>query len=449
MNSMKRKLLLVDDDRAVLEFLSEVLGDEGYSVRCVSSGEAALDALNLERFELVISDVEMPEMRGEELLSAIHQRWPSQLVLLITAFGSIERAVRAVKNGACDFVTKPFTVEVLVHAIERAVCERQMHREIVRLREETVRPPLTDIVAVSQKMRAAVDLALRAAKVPSSVLITGESGSGKGALARLIHRSGDRPGPFLQVNCGAIPANLVESELFGVRRGAFTDAVQDRKGVFVEAHRGTLFLDEVTEMPIESQPKLLQVLESNRVRPVGASQEVSVDVRIIAATNRVVETEVGDRRFRDDLYYRLNVIRIDVPPLRDRPEDIDSLVDQFIVEANKRMGKDVMGVSAEAARWLRQQAWPGNVRELSNTIERAVALTDHDSLVLEDLCTSVNLAPDENLLGGATSQHLPLEELEQIYIKRVLESVGGNKAKAARILRIDRRTLYRKLETQV
>jgi DNA-binding NtrC family response regulator len=306
-------------------------------------------------------------------------RRPGQLVLLITAFGSIELAVQAVRAGACDFVAKPFKLEVLVLAIERALREREMRREIVRLRTALPGAADGDLVAKSPAMRAVVELASHAALIDSTVLLTGESGTGKGAVACFIHqRSARAAAPFVSVNCAALPAQLVESELFGVRKGAFTDARSDRPGLFVEAAGGTLFLDEIGEMPVETQAKLLQALETGRVWPLGGG-EVEVDVRVLAATNRPLEEALRDRRFRPDLYCRLNVIRIELPPLRQRTADIEALIDVFLHRAAAKLDRPIIGVSGAAMRWMLSYDWPGNVRELGNLLERAVALADHDS----------------------------------------------------------------------
>jgi DNA-binding NtrC family response regulator len=446
--SEKKRILVVDDDPSVVAYLLEMLGEAGYTAQGVHSGPAAIEHLERESCDLVITDLEMPAMRGQDLLAAIHARWPAQLVLMITAFGSIDLAVQAVRAGACDFVAKPFRDEVLLLAIERALRERQMRREIVRLRASLSGKAPQELVANSRAMRQVVELARRAAATDATVLLTGESGTGKGAIAQFIHGQGPRAGgPFVQVNCAALPLQLVESELFGVRKGAFTDARADRSGLFLEATGGTLFLDEIAEMPLETQPKLLQVLETGRVRPLGGGSEVAVDVRCIAATNRPLEMALRDRRFRPDLYYRLNVIRIEIPPLHQRPEDIEALVDVFLSRASAQFDRPLIGISADAMRWLISHHWPGNVRELSNVIERAVALADHDTILLEDLrqATSTDGA-GADLLAEAAACNLPLAAVEQAYIRRVLKAVGGNKVHAARVLDIDRRTLYRKLE---
>jgi DNA-binding NtrC family response regulator len=444
--AVNNRVLVVDDDASVVDYLVETLSEEGYMTHGVTSPSEALARLEHEDHDLVIADIEMPSMRGLDLMRAIHTQKPSQLVLLITAFGSIDLAVQAVRAGACDFVTKPFPIEALLLAIERAFRERQMHREIVRLRSEVSSGDVNGLVARSQAMRQVVEVVRRAALTDSTVLLTGESGVGKGAVARFIHDQSRRASaPFVQINCAALPAALVESELFGVRKGAYTDARNDRPGLFIEATGGTLFLDEVAEMPVETQPKLLHILETGKVRPLGGSSETVVNVRVIAATNRPLEESLQDRRFRPDLYHRLNVIPLEIPPLRARPEDIVPLVDLFLQRASVKLGRSVMGITAEARRWLLSYAWPGNVRELANRIERAVALTDHDTLLLEDFSLTPRSLGNEDLLAAVALRELPLAAVECAYVQQVLDLMHGNKARAARILGIDRKTLYRKL----
>ena len=447
-----KRILVVDDDPGVVDYLVEMLSKAGYVTEGVTSPPEALHRLGTDEFDLIITDVVMPEMRGTDLMAAIHARKPNQLVLLITAFGSIDLAVQAVRAGACDFIAKPFQIEVLFLAIERAFRERQMRREIVRLRSLLSGSEPAGLVAKSHAMQRVVDLARRAALTDSTVLLTGESGAGKGAVARFIHdRSPRHKSPFVQINCAALPAQLVESELFGVRKGAYTDAREDRPGLFVQAASGTLFLDEIAEMPLEAQPKLLQALETSKVRPVGGHNEVGIDVRVIAATNRPLEEALRDRDFRSDLYHRVNVIRVEVPPLRERLEDIEALVDVLLQRASTKLGRPVIGVTTEAMRWLLSYEWPGNVRELANMIERAVALTDHDTILLEDILLTSPPFGKEDLLSGALSnaaaRKLPLADVERTYIRKVLEVAQGNKAYAARILGIDRKTLYHKLDT--
>ncbi|WP_333878253.1 sigma-54-dependent transcriptional regulator [Methylobacter sp.] len=441
-----KRLLVIDDDSDIVEYLTEMLNTNGYKVSGETDPQHALELLEAEYFDLVISDVEMPGMRGLDLMSAIHARKPGQLILLITAFGSIDLGVRSLQAGACGFLTKPFSLNDLTSAIDRAFRDREMHREIVRVTTDDQDFIPCGLVAESPKMQRILQLASRAAQINSPVLLTGESGVGKGALARFIHEhSPCAKGPFLQINCAALPFALVESELFGVRKGAYTDAREHRPGLFVEADGGTLFLDEIAEMPLAIQPKLLQALETGKVRPVGAGSEIATNVRIIAATNQPIEKALQNGSMRPDLYYRLNVIRLDIPPLRERLPDLDHLVDHLLQNAQTKLQRQIHGISAEAMRWIRAYSWPGNVRELSNTLERAVALTEHDTVLLEDLAQATQLPIKDNFLGNATIQSMTLAELEIAYIRRVLEITQDNKVQAAKILGIDRGTLYRKL----
>jgi DNA-binding NtrC family response regulator len=445
-----KHLLVIDDDSGVVDYLTEILTASGYKTSGETNPQRALLRLESEYFDLVISDVEMPGLRGLDLMTAIHARKPGQLILLITAFGSIDLSVQSLQAGACGFVTKPFSIGDLLAAIEKAFRDRTMHREIVRVStlDKTFTPK--ELIAESPNMQKILQLANRAAQIDSPVLLTGESGTGKGALARFIHEHSARcNGPFLQINCAALPFTLVESELFGVRKGAYTDARENRPGLFVEAEGGTLFLDEIAEMPLAIQPKILQALETGKVRPVGAATEIVTDVRIIAATNQPIEKALQNGLIRADLYYRLNVIRLDVPPLRERLSDIDRLVDHLLQNAQTKLRRQIHGISAEAMRWIRAYSWPGNVRELANTLERSVALTEHDTILLEDLAQATQLPIDDNLLNNAVMQSLSLAELEITYIRRILEMTQGNKAQAAKILGIDRGTLYRKLGDEV
>lgn len=443
----EKRILVVDDDAAVVEHLCESLGSHGYDVTGVTSAIEALAKVKEREFDLVISDVEMPDIRGVDLLRGILDAKPTQLVLLITAYGSVEMAVAAVQAGACDFLTKPFKIEALLHAIGRAFSERMLKREVVRLRaaltpSDAPRP----VVAKSPAMRRVLDLAHRAAGSSSSVFITGETGSGKSILARFIHdHSQRREQPFVQLNCAAIPPTLAESELFGVRRGAFTDAREQREGLFVAAGNGTLFLDEIGELPLELQARLLHVLETGTVRPLGGTKEVATKARVIAATNRPPEELLRAGSFRPDLYYRINVVRIDVPPLRERKDDIVPLVDVLLAQVRVKSDRPIIGISAPAIRRLVKYSWPGNVRELANVIERAVAMADHDVILPNDLDFPDAGSSATSGLGAAVEDSLSLDEMERAYVQRVLEAQGGNKAAAARILGITRRTLYRKL----
>lgn len=439
-------LLVVDDDSGVVEFLSEMLVERGYRAHGLTSGLAAIQAAQQEFFDLIISDVEMPEQRGIDLVSALQRIPSSPPVLLMTAFGTIDLAVQAVRAGACDFLTKPFAIEVLYEAVERALRERQVRREVVRLRTVRSSNAAADApLAESTAMRRVLDLAERIARSESTVLLSGETGTGKTTVARHIHsRSTRKTGPFISVNCAALPSTLIEAELFGVRRGAFTDAQHNRDGLLQAAHHGTLFLDEISELPLEAQAKLLHALEFHSIRPVGSTDSLPVDTRILAASNQPLEQRVRDGRFRADLFYRLNVIRLEIPPLRQRREDIPALVDRFLAETCLRAGRDLIGITAAALHKLQAHAFPGNVRELFNIIERAVVLTEHSALIPEDL----DLSSEGSLtrfLHDASRENLPLAELERAYVQHVLREHHGNKAAAARALSIDRGTLYRKL----
>jgi DNA-binding NtrC family response regulator len=448
----KPKLLIVDDDQDLVELFVDRLRDDGYDAEGETDPKRALDRVGLGDLDLVVTDVEMPGLRGIDLLRAIQAKVPGQLVLLMTGFGTIDLAVRALREGACDFLTKPFEHPVLKQAVERALRERAMRREIVRLRAWRAEdePEAGTLVARSEAMRRVVELGRRVARTDSAVLLRGESGVGKTALARFVHDQGARRrGPFVAVNCAAIPATLFESELFGVEKGAFTDAKERRVGLVAQATGGTLLLDEVGELPLELQAKLLQVLESGEVRPVGATRGVPVDVRVIAATNADLEALVKEGRFRRDLYFRLNVVGIEIPALRQRRDDLLPLVDDLLARICRRVGREVMGVSADALRWIETRPWPGNVRELANTLERAVVLADHDTLVREDF---EEPAREEATAEGAVDALLDagwtLARIEAASIERALERHEGNKTEAARQLGIDRRTVYRHLDRE-
>ena len=441
-----RRLLIVDDDADVVDYLVEMLNQADYKALGTMDAHQALKLIVAEPFDLLITDVEMPGMRGLDLMAAVQAERPEQLVLLMTAFGNIDLAMQCVRAGACDFLAKPFRIEELYGAVSRALRDRQMRRTAVRVGRSDANTVEPAFCARSPRMQQVLSLAKRAAAVTSTVLLAGESGTGKSAVARWIHEmSPRREGPIVSVNCAALPQTLVESELFGVRKGAYTDARHDRPGLFVQADGGTLFLDEIAELPLEVQPKLLQALETGSVRCLGDTQETAVDVRLIAATNQPLEQRVSERLFRADLYHRLNVIQLEIPPLRDRKEDIDDLVDALTRRIASRLGKPGPAVSLEALRWIRAYRWPGNVRELANTLERAIALSEHDTLLIEDLAQASQLPSNDRFLQDALDCGCTLEDLERSYIRHVLDATGGNKIQAARILGVDRSTLYRKL----
>jgi len=447
---VSKNLLVVDDDVALCQLVSDGLGREGFEVTSASSPEKALAVIAEGEFDAALVDINMPQMNGLDLSRRMLDRRPDLPIIVITAFGSLETAISAIRAGAYDFVTKPFEIEQLVVAAERACQHRQLREEVRRLREVVASArPFADILGESAEVRRMCSLIDAAAQTDSTVLITGESGTGKELVARALHERGPRStGPFVAMNCAAMTDTLLESELFGHARGAFTDAKDARVGLFVKAGAGTLFLDEIGDMPAGMQAKLLRALEARTVRPVGSDSEVPFRARIIAATNRDLESEVEEGHFRQDLYFRVNVIRIPVPPLRARGGDTLILAQAFAQKLAKRLDKKVTGISVPAAERLLAYPWPGNVRELQNAIERAVALTRYEEIVVDDLPEKVRdykrlpLLP----LGDDASAFLPMHEVEKRYILRVLEAVGGNKTSAAQILGFDRRTMYRKLE---
>ena len=441
-------ILVVDDDADMREMVHDMLKDRGHQVTTAGSGQEAMKVLSEEDYAVVLTDLRMKGMQGLELLTEIKRLYPDMNVILMTAFGSVETAVEAMKHGASDYLTKPVKKDDLVRVIERVVREASLRREVSRLRKEVHKEySFHQILGKSKPMRAVFDLIERVADSPTNVLITGESGTGKELVAKAIHFNSDRKeAPFIPVNCAAIPEQLLESELFGHTRGAFTDAKVDKSGLFEEAQKGSLFLDEISELPLMLQAKLLRAIQEREVRRVGANKPIPVDVRIIAATNLNIGEEVKAKRFRDDLYYRLNVIELKLPPLRDRREDIPLLVDAFLKKCSESRGKAVKGVSEPALAMLMDYGWPGNVRELENVIERAVTLSQGEKISPDDLPPAVQGARgDRRVLDEAAEKTLPLHEIEKEYIKKILDKMGGNKYQAAHVLGIDRKTLYRKL----
>jgi DNA-binding NtrC family response regulator len=441
-------ILIVDDDAAMRDYLRDELEHEGFRVLVAEGGRAGVERVKQGGVDLVVSDVKMPDLDGLDLLREVRAVEPSPYVITITAFGSIDTAIRAVKLGAYDYVTKPFEFDQLLRTIEKALGERALRGEVVRLRAEVAgRDRLENLIGRSEAMQEIFDLIRRVSGSPVNVLITGESGTGKELVARALHNHSPRKGrPFVAVNCAAIPGTLLESDLFGYKRGAFTDARTDHAGLFVEADGGTLFLDEITELPVALQPKLLRVLQEREVRPLGASRSERVDVRVIAATNRDVEASLASGEFREDLYYRLNVIQVQIPPLRGRTEDILPLAEHFLARSSARATKVLRGFTEAANKVLLGHHWPGNVRELENVVERAVALCDREIIGPEDLPPALRERRNQDRLGGAVAQGLTLEQLEREYIERVMQAEGGNKTRAAQRLGLDRKTLYRKLD---
>lgn len=441
-------ILVVDDDADMRELAQDMLNDRGHQVSVAGSGEEALKLLAEEDYAVVLTDLRMKGMQGLELLNQIKREYPEVNVVLMTAFGSVDTAVEAMKHGASDYLTKPVKKDELIRVVERVIREAALRREVDRLRKEVRKEySFHQILGKSKAIQAVFDLIRRVADSPTNVLITGESGTGKELVAKAIHYNSSRKeAPFVPVNCAAIPEQLLESELFGHMRGAFTDAKVDKRGLFEEAQKGTLFLDEISELPLMLQAKLLRAIQEKEIRRVGATKPIAVDVRIIAATNLNLADEVKNKRFREDLYYRLNVIELKLPPLRERREDIPLLVDAFLKKCAETGGKPVKGISEAALAMLIDYAWPGNVRELENVIERAVTLSRGDKVSPDDLPPAVQGARgDRRVLDEAAEKSLPLHEVEKEYIKKILEKTGGNKYQAAHVLGIDRKTLYRKL----
>ncbi len=447
---MKNRVLIVDDDKAMARLLETTLGKKGYAVSTRGSGEEAFALLEQEDHDVVVTDLNMKGMTGLMLCERIAQNRPDVPVVVITAFGSLETAVAAIRAGAYDFITKPFELDGLKLTLERAVTHRSLREEVKRLRRVVSESQGTaELLGASPSMKKVYDLIAKVAEAEASVLITGESGTGKEVVARAVHEKSKRQGgPFVAINCAAMPEALLESELFGHVKGAFTDARTGSVGLFVQASGGTLLLDEIGDMPLGLQPKLLRALQERKVRAVGATTETPFDARVIAATNRDLESAVDERRFREDLFYRINVIHIQLPPLRARGNDVLLLAQRFLEGFATVSGKNVSGLSAAAAEKLLTYHWPGNVRELQNCIERAVALTTFELIAVEDLPEKVRNYQQSHVIVASEdgSDLVPMEEVEHRYILRVLQAVGGNKTLAAQILGFDRKTLYRKLE---
>jgi two-component system response regulator HydG len=447
---MSTRILLVDDDAALTETLVLGLRKRGFDTTPRTSAADAIEAIAREDFDVVVTDLNMRGISGIQLCEHVVANRPDVPVVLLTAFGSLDSAISAIRAGAYDFINKPVELDVLAIAAERAAAHRRLREEVRRLRLETRKGPRPDtLVGQSPSMQAVYDLIERVAGSDATVLVSGESGTGKELVARAIHaQSRRRSGPFVAINCAAMPENLLESELFGHARGAFTDAKTAEAGLFARANQGTIFLDEIGDMPVGLQPKLLRVLQERTVRPVGGREEVPIDVRVISATNRDLESAIEEGRFRGDLYYRINVVHVPIPPLRARVGDVLPLAQHFLSLFAVRSGKSITGIAAPAAEKLVSYAWPGNVRELQNCMERAVALTQFDQIVVDDLPEKVRSYRRSHVLVASDdpSELVALEEVERRYIARVMEAVSGNKTAAARILGVDRKRLYRMLE---
>ncbi|HEX3036411.1 MAG TPA: sigma-54 dependent transcriptional regulator [Thermodesulfobacteriota bacterium] len=449
MNQEKSKILVVDDEPGMRDFLEIMLQKEGYVVETAPDGLNAIEKIENTLFDLCIADIQMPKMNGIELLRRIGEKSPETTVIMITAFASYETAIEAMKLGAYDYITKPFKIDEIKLVIKKALDKKRLERENIRLRKELeTKYGFGNIIGRSAAIVKVFELINRVSELKVNVLITGESGTGKELVARAVHYSGSRhEGPFVPVNCGAIPETLMESEFFGYRRGAFTGAQRDKKGLFEEADKGTIFLDEIADLPLHLQVKLLRVIEDKLIRPLGSTESVPIDVRIIAATNKKLEEEVAKGKFREDLFYRLNVIKIVLPPLRERREDVSPLAIHFIDKYSREMGKDVRGISPKALEVLENYHYPGNVRELENIIARSVALETsnvirHETLPQLSETDSIDL---ESSLSSNAGLDTLLGNIEKKMIEKALKRTAGNKTEAAKSLGITLRSLRYRL----
>jgi two-component system response regulator AtoC len=446
-----RRVLVVDDEENIRLVLKTLLRKQGYEVEVAESGEAALALVDTFGPDVVLTDVRMPRMGGLDLLATLKAKQYPATVIVMSAYGNIDLALEAMKAGAYDYVSKPFKPDEIVLCLRKAEEREALRRENRALREQIRQESqFESILGKSPQMVEIFRTITKIADFKTTVLVSGESGVGKELVARAIHeRSSRKGGPFVAVNCGAIPENLLESELFGHKKGAFTDANSDRRGLFEEASGGTLLLDEIGELPLNLQVKLLRALQEDSIRRLGDTKDVKVDVRIITATHRDLAAEAKAGRFREDLYYRINVLPIAIPPLRARREDINLLIDHFLARNNARLGTHIRGLSQEARRLLLEYAWPGNVRELENTIERAMVLADADVLETSDLPERLRDALDPvqvQLATGELSIKKTSAAIEEILIRRALTKTRGNRTRAAEVLEISHRALLYKIK---
>jgi two-component system response regulator AtoC len=445
------RVLLVDDEENVRLALRTYLRKQGYDVAAAASVDEALALLERDAFDYVVTDVRMPGRSGLDLLALVRERHAGTTVVVMSAYGSVEQALEAIKAGAYDYVAKPFKPEELLFLLRKAEEREALKRENRELRAAVAREHAFDeLLGKSEPMKLLFATIAKAAPFKTTVLIMGESGVGKELVARALHRRSPRSAkPFVAVNCGAIPEALLESELFGHKRGAFTDALHDKRGLFEEAEGGTLFLDEVGELPLALQVKLLRVLQEGTFRRLGETQDRKSDVRVVAATVRDLASDVKAGRFREDLYYRLNVLALTLPPLRARREDIPLLIDHFVERYNARLGTKISGLEPAAAKLLYEYSWPGNVRELENTIERAMVLADGPVLRVADLPERIREPADPvaaELAKGDLSIKRTMRVIEEVLIRRALEKTRGNRTRAAELLEISHRALLYKIK---
>ena len=450
----QKRVLVVDDEANLRLILKTILAKEGYQVSQAANGQEGLDVLDREVVDFILCDVRMPVLDGHGFLAELKARGITAPVIMLSAYGSVDSAVEAIKAGAFDYVFKPFKPDEIILTLKKAEERERLKSENLALRRAAASRPPTGIVARSREMADLMLLVERVAQVKSPVLITGESGTGKELIARAIHSASERgKQPFVPVNCGAIPDKLLESELFGHVRGAFTDAVQDRLGLFREASLGTLFLDEIGELPPAMQVKLLRVLQFEEVRPVGATNSVKVDVRIVAATARDLGREVGSNRFREDLYYRLNVLPLSIKPLRERTDDIPPLLDHFLVASAARLGRERPEITSAAAEALLRYPWPGNVRELENLMDRILVMAPKQQLDVSDLPAHITgqtpvmgTSPADTKIRMDLNLKAAIRGVEAQYIAEALRQTGGNRSEASRRLGISYPSLLAKIK---
>jgi two-component system response regulator PilR (NtrC family) len=445
---MADRILVVDDEKIIRESISFILKKEGFSVAEAENGKAAYEKLLAESFDLIITDIEMPEMKGIELLEHAMHMNPQSIVVIITAYGSLDTAIAALRNGASDYILKPIEFDELLVKIRRLLAHKQLVLENQYLRKELKRDfNFAQIVGKSPEMQKIFDVIQKVSGSDSTVLISGLSGTGKELVARAIHFNSRRAAaPFIAVNAGAIPESLIESELFGHKRGSFTGAVTDKSGYFKAADGGTLFLDEISEMPLHLQVKLLRAIEQREITPVGMSTPVTIDVRFLASTNRDLQKEIAEGRFRQDLYYRLNVVEVHLPSLEDRKADIPLLVEHFVEKYKAEMRKPIKGVNNEVMRLLMQHEWKGQIRELENIIERAVIFCGGEFISLEDLPEFLHAESGVTVSSEKASLETAMNDFERQYITMILRKNNHNKEQAAQDLGISLPTLYRRIK---
>ena len=452
-NSEKR-LLVIDDEENMRHMLSTVLAKAGYSVDCAMDGSQGLQMIDKTRYEFILCDIKMPKMDGMAFLKAARAQLDASTIIMMSAYGTIDTAIEAMKLGAYDYISKPFKTDEVYLTLKKAEERESLRKENLQLKERIQKISddysFGNMIAKSKAMQSVFRLAAKAAQYKTTVLILGDSGTGKELIARAIHFQGDRSKMNLvPVNCGGIPETLLESELFGFKKGAFTGADRNKKGLFQEAHGGTIFLDEIGELPLALQVKLLRVLQENEIRPIGESKAMKIDVRVIAATAKNLEEEVQKGNFREDLFYRLNVLSVKLPPLKDRSEDIPLLCDHFIKRFNKQLDKDIQGISSAALSRLLAYGWPGNVRELENAIERAVVLSEDVLLTPEHFPPDFNQGskkdPMHEIINGYSLKKAQ-KILEEKLIIKALSETNGNRTQASRLLEISHPSLLSKIK---